>query len=493
MALVTRLLGFGGSVVALVAFGCAAGNDEPDGGVGGSGGSPPPKEVSAKGITITDVDLYQTIEVPLVRAGVAAASDVPIVAGKDAFLRVGFTLDPAFTPREIRVKVTLESASTDVEPVDAKAPLNAPSSHGSVASTLNVVIPGASILADTTFRIDLFEANPDAKVSDPAGVPGYPESGTVALGAKYIGEGTRIVLVPIVYNADGSGRTPDTSDAQLELYRSLVQAMYPTPVVNLEVGAAWSYNGADVQAFGNGWDNILTAFANAHHGAGSDPKAYYYGLFQPASSFNQYCQGGCVTGLSFGADDPNYADARSSVSLGFSGSDFAETFAHELGHAHGQLGHSPCGGAGSVDPQYPHSGGSIGVFGMDVATQTLKDPSLKDLMGYCPNTWISDYNYKNFFERTKALGQSAFVKHGPPERWRAYSVGLDGQLYDAGTSERTIRPGGDPAVVHMRDATGAMVEREGYYLAADHLPVGMLLVRDEPGLVAASLTRSPSP
>jgi hypothetical protein len=47
-----------------------------------------------------------------------------------------------------------------------------------------------------------------------------------------------------------------------------------------------------------------------------------------------------------------------------------------------------------VDPSFPHAGGSIGTWGLDVAAMVLKDPAVfKDLMGYCNPDWISDYNY----------------------------------------------------------------------------------------------------
>lgn len=489
MSYAKQLLVVGGSVVVVCVAGCAAGSETDDDGVGGEGGAAPPKEVSAKGISVTDIDFYQAIEVPLVRAGAPASSTVPIVAGKDAYLRVGFTLDPAFAPRAVRLKVTLESASATLEPVFAEVPVNASSTHDSLASTLNVAIPGASLLPDTSYRVDILETDPDAVHTEPAGAPGWPESGTTPLGAQNVGAGTKIVIVPIVYQADGSGRLPDTSEAQIELYRSRVLSMYPTPAINIEMGPEWAYNGPDVVAFGDGWGEILTAFSNAHHGGGSDPTAYYYGLFAPAGSFAQYCSGGCVTGLSFSSDQPGNADARSSVSLGFTGPDFADTFSHELGHAHGQLGHAPCGGAGSVDGNFPYAGGKIGVFGMDVAALSLKDPTLfTDLMGYCDNNWISDYNYQRFFTRTQILAGAALVHEGPPRTWRAYAVRADGSLYDAGTSERTLRPSGETVRVHTRGDRGEAREVEGVYLPADHLPVGMLMVPEDGSLTVESFS-----
>jgi hypothetical protein len=66
--------------------------------------------------------------------------------------------------------------------------------------------------------------------------------------------------------------------------------------------------------------------------------------------------------------------------------------AHELGHNFGRF-HAPCGGVGGPDPSFPYAGGTIGHYGFDFTTTTVRLPSSSDLMGYCGNPWISDYNY----------------------------------------------------------------------------------------------------
>ncbi|MFL5494584.1 MAG: hypothetical protein ACJ8DC_09410, partial [Gemmatimonadales bacterium] len=73
--------------------------------------------------------------------------------------------------------------------------------------------------------------------------------------------------------------------------------------------------------------------------------------------------------------------------------DGSRVVAHELGHTWGRL-HAPCGSPPQIDPDYPYPDGSIGVFGVDVSKGELKSSSLPDIMGYCGNSWISDYNYR---------------------------------------------------------------------------------------------------
>lgn len=71
------------------------------------------------------------------------------------------------------------------------------------------------------------------------------------------------------------------------------------------------------------------------------------------------------------------------------------TYAHEVGHNF-TLRHAPCpsrGPGSGVDALYPYSSGSIGTWGWDPRTGDLLDPRIwSDMMGACPNNWISWYS-----------------------------------------------------------------------------------------------------
>jgi hypothetical protein len=70
----------------------------------------------------------------------------------------------------------------------------------------------------------------------------------------------------------------------------------------------------------------------------------------------------------------------------------AAVAAHELGHNWGR-NHAPCGGPLGLDNGYPFSDGRIGIYGVNVGSQTLMPASTSDIMGYCDPKWIGAYTY----------------------------------------------------------------------------------------------------
>ena len=102
---------------------------------------------------------------------------------------------------------------------------------------------------------------------------------------------------------------------------------------------------------GTNWSNLLSEISakrSADGAAASD--RYYFGVVKVS-----YTSG--VAGLGF---------VGFPAAMGWDyASDAAEVFAHEEGHNFNRP-HSPCGGAGNPDTNYPYPGGIIGVAGWDV-------------------------------------------------------------------------------------------------------------------------------
>lgn len=449
---------------------------------GGSVKTPALPQGLVQDVTINEIAFFQSLKVPVMKDGQPAdRGKMPITPKRDTFVRMYVTPgagQKAVTPRVKTITRTPTGYVARTFSGDLTV-IKGPSSEDVLESTVNFTIPGDLILPDTSYSFALTTADGGqaAKASDPAR---WPADGSVApldVGKGGGGALMRVMLVPVQYNADGSGRTPDTSDDQLAMYRDVLYSIYPAGKVEMLVHDPFPWN-QTIQGNGAGINQILMAINGLRGQDNPDPDIYYYGFFMPTASFGQYCGGGCITGLS-------PIGSPYSVGVGFPNPESAWTAAHEIGHAHG-LQHAPCGGAGGPDPMFPYQDGGIGVWGYDQIEKRLKDPTgmtnggkSKDIMGYCAPHWISDYHYQHLADRVRA--DNGFLKdmhpglgddvrpHAPMVR---AVIGDDATLtFPEEPAQRAWPERGEP-----RELDVGGVKEIGYWFPFDHLPGGVLMV-----------------
>jgi hypothetical protein len=160
--------------------------------------------------------------------------------------------------------------------------------------------------------------------------------------------------------------------------------MHPVSSFNAVVHADYTTTTSDtLQAMNanNAWSEILTELDVVR--VAENSSSYYYGVARVS-----YSSG--VAGVAYVSTST--AGGRAALGWDYqpSGSLVA---AHELGHNWAR-NHAPCGGPQQVDLQYPYTDGVTGVYGVDVTAQTLQQPTLGDVMGYCDPKWIGDYTYR---------------------------------------------------------------------------------------------------
>ena len=63
------------------------------------------------------------------------------------------------------------------------------------------------------------------------------------------------------------------------------------------------------------------------------------------------------------------------------------------------------GGALGTDPDFPHSSGSVGVWGFDFRDRTMISPTYhRDIVGYCYDQgWLSDYVYEDVIDYRESV------------------------------------------------------------------------------------------
>jgi hypothetical protein len=464
---------------------------------------PQPAMPLARDIAIQDVAFFQGVKIPVVAGGQRVATaqrNAPIVAGRDALVRVYVAPSAAWMAHEVTAELVVSGAvgTTAALPVahDTKVVRGA-SADENVDSTFNLAIPAASLPAGARFSVAIRDASitpQNVSGSGPNGAS-YPPGGDLdAVDAVSTGAGVKVVLVPIRYNADGSRRLPDTSDAQLAAYKMEMLSHYPTADVQIMVRSEPMDTNVAIDAQGGGWDELLNELValRANDGVASD--VYYYGAFEPQASVDDYCAAGCVLGLSGLASDAGDPTVRASIGTGYTAGESPGTMSHEIGHAHGRP-HAPCGGAADPDPGFPYRGGGVGSWGYDIITHSLIPPTgVTDWMGYCKTTWISDYNYRLIAERMQAVNGAVGTAEAPNAprlaggpaagagaTYRFLNVDRDGGLRWGKSAKLREHPRSSPHVVHFHDETGVrLATATAHYYAYSDLPGGFFLVPEGP-------------
>ncbi len=430
----------------------------------------------ARGIAIERIALYQGVEIDLVRDGDSVTdATAPVIENRDGMLRVFVERDSDFEDREITAILTLDDGVGE-DILQERLFVQDDSEQDELATTFNFDVPAELITASTSFRVSLQEEDFRGSFAGSDDASQFPIAAdeTEPLHTERSAS-IELVVIPVRYNADGSGRVPDVSEFQLSRIRNKIQALYPVEEVEVTVGQTleWNYT---VAAYGNGWSNLLQQIAYMRDGASVDANTYYYGLFTPDSSMGSYCAGGCVAGLSLlGSEHDEWS--RASIGLGFTGEDTVDTLAHEVGHAHGRE-HAPCGlGGQQSDPWYPHANAGLGSWGYDTVSGELKDPNrYVDMMSYCSPLWISDYTYDQMLDRVQALdlqarpqlpGEGAIAQ----QSWRSISIDGDGAATMGHTFTLDRAPRGEATTVVVDG-----IEVSGVLTRFDHLPGGILMV-----------------
>ena len=437
------------------------------------------------------------MKVPVVTSGKVvpvSKRNAPVVTNRPALVRVYVAPSSGYRGTSVTAELRLVDGTTRLPVVKDTKTISSASTDLDVDSTFNFEVPEGSLPPGVTYQV-LLTAK-DGAVPAGSNDARFPRDGGVqSLDAMASGK-LKIVIVPVKYTADGSGRTPDVSATQLALYKQTFMARYPASEVEITARAPWTYASA-ISPNGSGFSQVLNGITNLRKADGVGADVYYYGALAPTSSFSSFCGGGCVTGLSTVVESPNTSFLRASVGVGYPGSDSASTAAHEVGHAHGRE-HAPCGGAQGVDPEFPYSGGVIGSWGYDIFTKSFVSPTKgHDFMSYCENEWVSDYTYSALFDRIAALngnpasGATGSTSSSPstmpapsaaPQVFRMANVAADGTVSWTSDIELDEEPSdGKSMLATFASSSGQTLgTHTAHFYPYDHLPGGVLVVPSAP-------------
>jgi hypothetical protein len=431
-----------------------------------------------KGLAISEIAMFQGPKVSLEKDGAKiSARRAQVISAREGVLRVYVKRAADWAPRDVVATLTLENGAGKKVINDTKAP-DQDSIDDILSTTFNFDIEKDVITPDTTFSVDL-KTEPGQAAGGDTAASQYPADGSKdSLDAIGTGEKLQIKIVPVKYNADGSGRLPDVSEAQLERYRAGFHRFYPSREVEISVRDPYPWSSAITRS-GSGFGNLLNAIIRLRQSDGAPKGMYYFGAFAAGATFEGWCQYGCVAGLSPLAQNPSDTWTAASVGVGWTGEFSVGSAVHEVGHGHGR-NHSPCAPGGmidGVDPKYPYSGAVLGVWGYDVGSKGLVNPNKsKDFMGYCDPTFVSDYTFGALATRMQYVYGAKFMIPAPAQAWRMIEVDGDGNMIPGEEVVTTDVAEGEPRPVVLSFEGGKKIPTKAAFYPYDHLPGGLLVV-----------------
>ncbi|MXX71018.1 MAG: hypothetical protein F4Y73_04025 [Gemmatimonadetes bacterium] len=335
--------------------------------------------VDRVGLSLPVVYLTQAIQRP--------AGDVPLIAGRDALLRVFLTSDAPFAFYEPEVVATFFHGGREVHRVVMQREgdlLATRADESELRNSYNAVIPGEHIRPGLEMTV---EADPDGTVPLAAGSQvRFPASGTAAPNVIEVPP-LELTVVPVLEAAEPDSSifewTDNIDDDSPEV--GLFRYSFPFSEFTARSREPY-YTSLDLTSDDGQWGLVLEmeALRAIENGTG-----YYYAA---AASVNGYVRG--------------RARLAAWASIGKA---WDTELAHEVGHNLDLL-HAPCGGALGTDPEFPYPNGGLGAWGYDFRDGSVVSAERRrDIMGYCyERGWLSDYYFEKVIEyRERVEGDRA--------------------------------------------------------------------------------------
>lgn len=376
-------------------------------------GAPDPAGL-ATDVVVDGIAIFQAVQIFLRANSIDQFPDLPILGGRDALLRVYPESTTGYDGRALNVVVEVESPGMPTRRSGlAGVTISAASYDAAPGSYFDLLLPGAWLTEASSIRVRI--EDPSAGVG--SGPAQWPELEPRALGAVSDLGGITLVLVPLRFDTDGSGRLPDTSPEVLETIYEMFTSAYPYANIELRVHDVVAWDEPLQYSRNVDWGDVNQFLGDLRDAEGAPAWEYWYGLMAPAETRADYCNNirrffSCTTGQSYTAI---VRGTRNGSGVWYPELRSMFTLAHEIGHQHG-LGHAPCGGASNAEASFPYSEGATGVFGWNRYSGEFYDPSdHRDFMGYCNPQWISDHNFRRLHQRNLDLHDAYAI----PERTEA--------------------------------------------------------------------------
>lgn len=342
-----------------------------------------------------------------------ANNSVPLVTNKAMIVRV-YAVSPEEPVNNVVVSLTAHRFGSQIGQMNS-APTTIPqsTSRANPNSSVNFNVPIDWLSSNVTLT---------AKVDANNSYPREPneDNNTFVREISFTSvPDLQIKIVPINYTHQGPTRPGSYPAQRVDYISGWIERVYPiadTDITyhstnynfqgNLQEESSWlqlACAGNVCEPVGGLlWEMTLLKYAELGH---LESPIVYYAFVPTENPFGRWFNSG-IAGIGW-ISGPDCLYCRESVGLNLGLNDQTGSLGgHEIGHNLGRY-HAPCGGAGGPDPNFPHAGGSIGEYGIDVPLLTYYTPAdATDFMGYCDPSWISDYTYIGLFNEQLLYGHA---------------------------------------------------------------------------------------
>ena len=368
---------------------------------------------------------------------------VPLIAGREATLRV-FALASDDVQLSPQVRVTLTNAANQVlvtHTIDApNATMPTAIDESQLDSSWNATIAPQHMV--TGLKI-VAEIDPTGAVEESDESNNRrPAAGTTNVDVRSLPD-IEVRFVPVHQSA--TGLTGNVNAGNVDDFMELALKLFPTAGAVVDLRSTYTSSAPALQSNdANGaWATVLGELWTLKQAEDAASTRHYYGVVR--------------VGYSSGVAGMAYVSSRAAIGRDLAFANMVVVFPHEFGH-NLSLPHAPCGVSG--DPDYPYPNGQIGVYGLDTDLELVKAPTLIDIMGYCPNIWISDYNYEQALAYREDQDKQAAQIVGSEMQacWLVW-----GSMHDGGVElqpvieleARPVIPNGGDAQLELRFADGS--------------------------------------
>ncbi len=318
-----------------------------------------------------------------------ADNSVPLIAGKDTYVRVYIKVVNASSVPNVSAAVAAHLPTGDVSGVPLYMPITAKANpqRSQATDTLNFLLPASSVSISGTLEVMV---NPHYTVAE----SNYANN-TITMSLNFVST-PRLDIVPVRVYYNYGGQSGVVNPGMPYFMSGYLENILPVGELKWHFlpGPPLEWK-QQIGPGGGSWGALLAKLADMKKKNTSMPvDAHWYGMI-PFKMPSGYIAGmasmpGKVAAGRVPISHENLENA-------------ADIMAHELGHNFNRQ-HAPCS-VSDPDPSYPYPNARLGDCGWDpqiaAGGKVFSWPSgyvvpatSVDVMSYCQDEWISEYTYR---------------------------------------------------------------------------------------------------